>query len=178
MTKAALVTPRARSLAPRRQHVSARRRPARPRGRHRRRPPISGGRGGQALLASMRALLRAHRREDAVVKRRPSELPRFRQSRNSRSRRPSTAAAGPARAPLPDFAWRTPHLGRASLCVRSRGAAGYDRPPRRTRLSPDASLSAWSPSAPRAGPAGALGRLQESSPCLLAERSAATCKRT
>ena len=61
----------------RHQRVSPPVRPARPRGRRRRRPAISREQGRASLrLASLRALLRGHMREDADVIRRP-KLPRF-----------------------------------------------------------------------------------------------------
>ena len=61
----------------RQQRVSPPGRPARPRGRRRRRPAISREQGRASLrLASLRALLRGHIREHADVLRRP-KLPRF-----------------------------------------------------------------------------------------------------
>ena len=84
--------PRGCAPACRHQRVSPPGRPARPRGRRRRRPAISREQGRASLrLASLRALLSGHMREDADVIRRP-KLPRF----SPVARRSPPATPGPA----------------------------------------------------------------------------------
>ena len=105
----------------RHQRVSPPGRSARPRGRRRRRPAISREQGRASLrLASLRALLRGHVREDADVVRRP-KLPRF-------SPTAGRFASSPLRA-------RSREIGRGSPRLGSRARGGPRPRQRRDRDS-------------------------------------------